>query len=420
LKRAYVSMEKTLLARQPIFDYDGNIFAYELLFRDSRKNSAVVQDNRYATSHVLSNSFNAFGLDKIVSGNKAFVNVDAEFLHDDVIESIPAERFVLEILEDVQVDKALINRIAELKDKGYTFAIDDLNLNDEAQIKNFTPLLEHSDFAKIDILLTRDIKKIQEKLDFFSRFPNLNLLAEKVETSSIHNDCKKMGFHYFQGYFFAKPKIMQAKKFDVKHASIIKLIEKLNKGASIAEIETEFNYNPSLTVGLLRYINSSNFSTKKEISSIPQAINLLGRQPLIQWLTLCLYSTADDNKYKNSLLQTVMLRGELMMSMAKRYQLGKERADKAYLIGLVSLLNALLHIPLDAIFSDIPFDKEIEKAVLQRDGVLGKLLKIVSVFEKGDFAVITGILGKIKMGENELSDMMSQCYVNVISKDAFL
>ncbi len=414
-------MEKILLARQPIFDNSNNIHAYELLFRDNRaKNQANITDNRYATSNVLSNSFNAFGLDKIVADSKAFVNVDADFLLDDVVETIPSGRFVLEILENVEVDKRLINRVVELKDKGYTFALDDLCLDNDDQMRNFTPLFEHVDYAKIDILATKNISKIQEKIDYLDRFKNLNLLAEKVETAGIYEDCKKMGFDYFQGYFFAKPKILQAKKLDVKHAAIIKLIEKLNAGAPISEIEAEFHYNPNLTVGLLKYINSSIHNTKKEISTIPQAINMLGRQPLIQWLTLNLYSSTESHPYRNSLLQTVMLRAELMAAMARHYKLDKNRTDKAYLVGLVSLLHALLHIPMDTIFKDIPFDREIEQAVISRDGALGKLLKIVSVFEKGDFFKIKEILAKIKMCENQLSDLMSRAYVNVINKDAFL
>lgn len=413
-------MDKILLARQPIFDSQNNIFAYELLFRDSRKNQATITDSRYATAHVLSGSFSAFGLDKIVSDNKAFINIDEDFLLDDVIETIPSERFVLEILENVTVDKRVVNRVTELKEKGYSFALDDLCLNDEAQMENFKPLFEHVDFAKIDILATKNITKIQQKLDYLNSFKNLSVLAEKVETAAIFEDCKKMGFELFQGYFFSKPKILQAKKLDIKYSAIISLIEKLNSGAPIAKIEEEFHSNPNLTVGLLKYINSSIINTKKEISTIPQAVNMLGRQPLIQWLTLNLYASTEEHPYRSSLLQTVMLRAELMASMARHYKLDKNRTDKAYLVGLVSLLHALLHIPIDAIFKDIPFDKEIEKAVLQRDGALGKLLKIVSVFEKGDFFKIQTLLEKIKMNENALSDIMSRAYINVINKDASL
>lgn len=413
-------MNNILLARQPIFDTGNNIFAYELLFRDSRKNQANITDHRYATAHVLASSFNTFGLDKIISESKAFINVDADFLLDDVIETIPSERFVLEILENVKVDKALINRVLELKEKGFSFALDDLCLNDDESIANFKPLFEHADYAKIDILATKNITKIEQKLDSLRQYKNMAILAEKVETAAIYDDCKKMGFELFQGYFFSKPKILQARKLDVKHGSVIKLIEKLNGGASIAEIEEEFHSNPSLTVGLLKYINSSIINTKKEIGTIPQAINMLGRQPLIQWLTLNLYASTDNHPYKHSLMQTVMLRAELMESMAKRYKLDKTRTDKAYLVGLVSLLNALLHIPIEAIFKEIPFDKEIEQAVLKRDGALGKLLKIVAVFEKGDFLKIKEILSKIKMCENELADLMSHAYVRVINKDSLL
>jgi EAL and modified HD-GYP domain-containing signal transduction protein len=411
-------MEKALVARQPIFDTEGGLFAYELLFRDSRKNSAQVTDNRFATAKVLSESFNSIGLKQIVENKKAFVNVDRDFLFDNVVDTIPAEHFILEILEDVEVDEPLVQRIHALKERGFAFAIDDMSLNDE-NFERFKPLFAATDIAKIDLTLTGNIDALQQKLDYLSSF-DIRLLAEKVESADAYEQCKAMGFDYFQGYFFAKPTIMEAKKLDPGHASLIKIIEKINTGADVNEIEREFNNNPNLTVNMLRYINSSIFSTKKEISSIPQAINMLGRYTLVQWLTLNLYSSNNTNKYKDSILQSVMLRAEIMLSLVNRYKLGKEKADKAYLVGLLSLLHALLHIPLENLFREIPFDKEIVEAVLSHEGVMGKLLKLTTIFEQGHFPSIQRVLQKIKMNEGELTDMLSTCYVNVINRSGAL
>lgn len=407
-------MQTSLVGRQPIFGLKEEIFAYELLFRDSKQNSAKIEDSRFATAKVLTNTLNSFGLDKIVSDKKAFVNVDKEFLHDDVVESIPPERFVLEILEGVKVDGKLVNRVLYLKDKGYSFAIDDLNMEEE-NLKNFEPLFPYVDIAKIDLISTRSLDKIERKLEFFSRF-QMNLLAEKVENVKVFDQCRSLGFELFQGYFFAKPNILETRRLDPTHNSVLQLIHKINSGNDIKELESEFSHNPSLTLGLLKYINSSQIGTKKEISSIPQAINLLGRTPLVQWLTLSLYSTIKENIHKDSLLDSALLRAELMGAMATRYKLTGDTPNKAYLIGLVSNLGPLLQVPMEAIFEDIAFDKEIADAVLRREGLLGKLLKIVIVFERGDFTKIRDILKKIQMSEAELTQILSRCYTAVVDK----
>lgn len=410
-------MENALIARQPIFDGNGDIYAYELLFRDSKQNFATVTDNRHATATVLANTFNTFGLDRIVESNKAFINVDREFLFDDVIESIPPSRFVLEILESVAVDKALLARVDTLKSKGYAFALDDMSMSDE-NIEQFRPLFEMIDIAKIDFSQTRNIDTLQQKMAQLSAF-DITFLAEKVENIDTYEYCKYLGFEYFQGYFFARPKILEAKKLEPGHVALIKLVELITGGAEIQRIEKEFNHNPGLTLNMLRYINSSHFSTQKEIRSIAQAINLLGRHTLLQWLILNLYSSTKQNKYKNYILQAVMLRAEIMFTLAKRRNLTTETANKAYLIGLLSLLDALLHIPKADIFSEFSFDKEIMNAVLSHRGTLGTLLKIATVFEQGDFSSIRQILGKINMSKDELTTMLSQCYVEVIDRQNY-
>lgn len=409
-------MEKALVGRQPIFDKAGNIYAYELFFRNSGKNRSAARDNRYATAKVLSDSFNTFGLERIVGNRKAMVSVDREFLLDDVVETIPAERFILKILDPKDADDDVIERITRLKERGYLFAIADTDIQ---TMREHAPLYESVDFAKIDFSRSRDIGQLKEKMDLLSRF-GPQLLAEKIEDGAMHEYGRRLGFSYFQGYFFAAPKILESKTIEPNHASLIKIIEKINGGCSVSEIEDTFNHSPDLTVNMLRYINSSHFNTKKEISSIPQAVNMIGRHALVQWLTLSLYSSSENNRYKESILQSVMLRAEAMLSLAKRYKLGMETANKAYLIGLLSLLHVLLHIPRKMIFHEIPFDKEIVDAVLHHDGKLGKFLKIVTIIEAGHIPTIQAVLAKIRMDEEELGNMLSTCYVNVINRNAAL
>lgn len=410
-------MEKALVGRQPIFDKHGDIFAYELLFRDSDQNSTHnITDNRFATAKVLSESFNAIGLDRILGQHAAVVNVTTEFILDDVIETIPPKRFILKLTPHADISSELLDHMMHLKERGYCFAsIVDTDTSFETA-DSFYRLI---DIALVDMTRMQKAEDFKKLMTELSRY-ELELLAEKVEDEAIHEYCKRNGFSYFQGYFFARPKIVESRKIDPGQGTLIKIIEKINSGCSIGEIEDAFSYNPELTVNMLRYINSSHFNTKKEISSIPQAVNMMGRHTLVQWLTLSLYSSSQSNRYKESILQTVMLRAEIMFSLVRRYKMGMDTANKAYLIGLLSLLHALLHIPRPMIFKEIPFDTEVTGAVLGHEGKLGKFLKIVMIFEQGEVPKIQAVLQKIKMQEDELSDLLSTCYVNVINRHAAL
>lgn len=407
-------MDTALIARQPIFDTRDNVFAYELLFRDSMENRAEILDNRQATCTVLSNCLNAFGLDRVLGSNQGFINADEEFLFDDVVETIPPERFVLEILESVKVNHALIARIKKLKTKGYRFALDDMSMSDE-NILQFRPLFELVDFAKVDFSITRDIDRLKKKMERLAKF-EMTFLAEKVENIDTFEYCKYLGFEYFQGYYFAHPKIMEAKKLEPAHAAIVKLVEKINKHAPVGEIERGFAQNPELTINLLRYINSSHFATRQKISSIPQAVNMLGYGHLLQWLVLHLYSTTKANKYADYILQSVMVRAEIMRSLAERRKLSRAECERAYLVGLLSLLDALLHIPMTQIFKEFSFDQTIVDAVVYHRGELGQLLKITVVVERGNIQEVRMVLNRLKMREGELTMMLSDCYAQVFNR----
>lgn len=407
-------MENALIARQPIFDANDKIFAYELLFRDSMENRADVRDDRQATATVLSHCLNGFGLDRVIGPNMGFINVDESFLFDDVVETVPQERFYLEILESVKVDHSLIERIAFLRSKGYRFALDDMSMSDE-NINQFQPLFKLVDIAKVDFSITRDIDRLQKKMERLAKF-DITFLAEKVENIDTFEYCKYLGFEYFQGYYFATPKIMETKKIEPHHSAIIKLVEKINKNAAISDIEKVFSQHPELTINLLRYINSSHFSTRKQIGTISQAISMLGTNPLLQWLILFLYSSAKENKFADHIMQNVMIRAEIMRTFAERKNMSRQMIDQGYLIGLLSLLDALLHIPMEQLFEEFAFDTEIVEAVIHHRGALGGLLKMTTIIERGNIKEIRKILGRLKMQEGELTKMLADCYANVFNR----
>lgn len=400
-------LQTTLIGRQPIFDTEGRLHAYELLFRESELNQATIVDNHAATSKVLADTLHTFGLASLVGNHRAFLNIDHGFLHDPVIETIPPENFVLEILETVQVDPSLIDRIAELKNLGYIFALDDIHFGD-AQIKTFRPLFNFISIVKVDLLIT-DRTTIREKMKLFEPYP-VTFLAEKVESEADFEAAKALGFRFFQGYFFARPSVLESKKIDPAKNTIIHLIKMLQEERELPEIADTFKTAPELTINLCRFINSSSFTTRKDICSVPQALSLLGRRMLLRWLTLCLYTTSKEEKYFTPLMETAMTRAEIMSMLAIRFGMEEKLVHKAYLVGLLSLLDAIMHVPMEELFRQIPFHKRVQKAVLRGEGQLGQLLHIIRVIEEGNERKILRTLKKIKMSETELSTILTQSY----------
>jgi EAL and modified HD-GYP domain-containing signal transduction protein len=231
-----------IIARQPILSRSEKVYGYELLYRNSSTNTANVFDDNQATSSVLVAALTTFGLNKLIGDKKAFINVGKDLLLDPILEIIPKERFVLEILEDVEIDEAAKERIAYLHALGYTIAIDDLNTQDEL-IKNFEPILSMVHILKFDIT-QMTIESLKEKMAFFKHY-KVQFLAEKVETQEEYHAYKALGFDYFQGYFFSKPDILKKEKLDPSRALILRITTLLNdENVSIKRIEAEFS-NPS-------------------------------------------------------------------------------------------------------------------------------------------------------------------------------
>ncbi|MDQ1339301.1 MAG: hypothetical protein QG567_453 [Campylobacterota bacterium] len=397
----------SFIGRQPILDLNKNIFGYELLFRDSDENVACFIGDRYATSKVLTNTFNSFGLKNLVGESRAFINIDQHFIHDPAIETVPAENFMLEILETVIVDEAFVKRVKELKELGYIFVLDDITLC-EKQLKNFKPILEYISIIKIDMLKIQNMEEIYEKLSQFNN--KIEFLAEKVEDETVFIKCKELGFRYFQGYFFAKPQVLKNKKLDPSSSLIMNIIQKIEQDAETKEIIEEFKKNPDICMNLFKYMNSSSFFTKKDICSIPQALNILGRKPLMKWLMLCMYSTSKKSCCFSVLLETAISRAEIMTMLASKYNQEQKIIEKAYLVGLISLFDAIMQTAFEEIFSEINFHQIIKDAVLKKEGTLGKFLKIVLIIEEGDIEKVRKLLKKINLKESELSEILTRCY----------
>ncbi len=275
------------LARQPILDRDGNIFAYELLFRDSPNSvTAIIASDVQATAQVLENVLNSIGLERLVGGKKAFVNCSREMLLDNLFGLLDPNNFVLEILEDVTVDRALIRAIERHKSRGFELALDDFIMSDEF-IKRFEPLFKHVSYVKMD--LVDNTPEAMEKAAKFFKEKNIKILAEKIEDEETFKHCKDAGYEYFQGFFFAKPELVTGQKIDATSAAILKIIQLLRTRPTLERLCDELDKQPDIAANLMQFVNSD-VRDKPAIETVKGAIVWVGMKKIQEWLKLMLYA----------------------------------------------------------------------------------------------------------------------------------
>jgi len=381
---------QNFIARQPILDRDQNLVAYELLFRGGNTETAGVINDMHATAHVITSVFGEMGVQAVIGKNLGFVNVSGEMLLADMIELLPAKQIVLEILETVVIDQQIIERCSALKKLGFTIALDDfVMMRDE-----YHALLPLIDVVKVDVMLL-DQPGLINAAQKLRKYP-AKLLAEKVDSQEQFNLCMQLGFHYFQGYFFAKPTVLSSKRADPSQLALLKLLGLVLDDAATTELETAFKQDPKLTYNLLRLVNSVACGVNKNINSMSQAIMVLGRRQLQRWLQLLMFALEQrPSSSPSPLMQLAATRGKLMETLSHlNDNKNSGHQDQAFMIGIFSLLEALLGLPTKDIVEQLRLSDELRAALLERTGTLGLLLTLCEELEKGDFNAVEKILGE--------------------------
>ena len=391
------------VGRQPILNQEEKLIAYEILFRDGKNNfSADVSDDVFATSNVIANTLFNLGVNKVLGNKRGFINFnDKMLLNDEIVDNLPKDSIVMEILETVEVNSEIIDRVKELKARGYTIALDDFIM----LRSGYKELFEYIDIIKVDILdIELDLTDTTNELR--AKYPNIKLLAEKVETRDDFELCKELGYSYFQGYYFSKPIIIKGKELSSHQFGLLNLISLLNKNADIDEIVVEFKRSPKLSYQLLNLLNSSMFALKTEIQSIRQAIVLLGVDALKKWITFLLYLNDDSKISKDNPLSGLVLARAKMMEVleSKRANSSKKSCEKAFTVGLLSLIDVVLCIPKEEVFENIILAQDIKDAILDKNGELGTLLQIVEFTEKENFKDLNTLLKNLNISLEDLGE----------------
>jgi c-di-GMP-related signal transduction protein len=411
LTTAQAATEGIYLGRQSILDRHQDLVAFELLFRSGEVNAARITDGTVATATVIRHMLNEFGLESVLGRYKGFINLDTQMIMSDTIELLPKDRVVLEILETVNIDSRVVERLEHLKQIGFTLALDD--------IVCLPPVAS----GVLDLI---DIVKIDVKQLGMDRVPALvrslkpwkvRLLAEKVDDRAQVDACLELGFELFQGYYFAKPQIIAGKRLSPAHATVMRLLGMLVADVDSADIAMLLKQEPTLTMNLLRLTNSVSAGARSHITSVASAMMLVGRRQLMRWLQLLLFSNSSGSgKMPSALMQLAATRGRMMELLAAAWRTpGIE--DRAFMAGIMSLMEALLSTPMTEIIAPLPLAEDVRSALLERSGLLGRLLTLIETVEERDPLAIEPILANLSpltAGDVETAHAQALAWANSI------
>lgn len=390
------------MARQPIFDCNNNTYAYELLFRSGNNNSYDAKNPDLATLEIIKNTFYILGIHNVTNGKKAFINFTEALIKHDIISMLSPDIVVIEILENVEVTPEVFEVCKKIKEKGYIIALDDF-LFENSNSK----LVDLADIIKVDFRLTQGIerKNIVEKL----KNGKIKFLAEKVETYEEFQEAIRYGYSYFQGYYFCKPIILSGKDISPMEYVATEIMNELgNSEFNVERLEKIILKDVSISYRLLKLINSSAFRGKKQVNTIKQAIVILGEEEIKKWLYIAIFRSFNTAK-PNELLNYALLRAKFSENIVKKLTCSNLAYD-AYILGMMSLLDALLDKDMKDILPEMSLSEEVEKALMGEKNFFRSLLDLVIGYQEGHWDKVND--NSVKVGID--FENLAEAYLDAI------
>jgi len=363
------------VARQPILNLEQELVAYELLFRDGESNSFPNIDPNQATSNILTNNHLTLGVEQVTGDLPAYINFHAETLIRHFPSFLDPKHVVLEILEDVAVSDELVHAVKSLKEKGYKLALDDHDFDAKWDV-----LFPYIDIIKVDVL-SMSIIEISQKIRSIKNWNGV-LLAEKVETKQQFDKLKMLGFTLFQGYFFARPEMLKQKKLTTTKRNILDLISQASKvKLDFDIISATFSSDPALTYKLLRFINSPTYGCSQEISSLKHALIYIGELELKKFIALLALSDLSEGKC-SEIMRLSLVRAKFCEQISTNRQ-DDENPPKAFLTGILSLIDGILDHDLNSVLDVLPVHGDIKAALRSEKSHLASYLTLAIAVEQG-------------------------------------
>ena len=375
-------MEEAFIGRQAILDQQKKVYAYEILFRSGLKNAFDPNlDGNVATQSVMVNAMLDFGMNKLVSDKRAFINFTEQNLLNRAPKLLPSENVVVEILETVQPTPEILQVVQELKEAGYKIALDDFVL-----MPGYEPLINMADIIKVDFRITTDP---EERKNLRAILPkHVRLLAEKIETEEEFQQALDFGYVLFQGYFFCKPAVLHQKRLTSNALSKMRLLREINRqNIDFSSITGVISSDTNLVHKLLTYINSAGVGLNNHVSNLKQATVLLGASGVRRWVTLVSLQTFSEDK-PPELFTLSLLRAKFCEIIAGELKRPGLTSDTAFLLGMFSLLDVLLSLPMDDVLKEVSLSDELSDALRGKDNDLRRLLDLVVAYEKGDWDTV--------------------------------
>lgn len=399
----------TFVGRQPIVDRDQHVVAYELLFRASKDATfADFAEASSAATRVIVNTFASLGMEAVLGRAQGFFNVNREVLLSAIIDALPQERVVIEVLEDIAPDDAVIKRCQALQAAGYEIALDDWVVDDPREA-----LLPYATVVKVDLpgVPRADLRGLVRHL----RRQSVLLLAEKVETREEFDECLALGFDRFQGYYFAKPVVLEGVDIDASKTILLRLLKLVNGVGSTDEIVEAFKQDAKLGLNLLRLVNTAGMAVRVRLESIEDAVRHLGMDRLSRWITVLLF--VDDQvggDMTDPLLISAARRARFMELVIEATRSNRDVgsvSEQAFLVGMLSLADALLGRPLEDLVRELRLGPEVSLAITHQEGELGELLRIAIATERGDLDKIEDLLDARELDFAALQEIENSAYV---------
>jgi c-di-GMP-related signal transduction protein len=388
---------ENLIARQPIFEKDLTVFGYKVVYRSAGTSLYLDGDDSKASLSAIRNAFLLLGAKTLTGRKKVFLDFTRTLLVDGVAHSLPSNCVVIDLMQDVEADEAVVLACRRLKEEGYALSLDEPSIKSGAQVE----LLPFVEFIKGPFIPSdggSGLNAVRRYLDM-----GKVVLAEKVETREDYEEARNRGYQLFLGSFFSKPTVIRAKEIPGHKLNYLQVMQEVNRPElNFSEIERVIKQDTSLCYTLLNYVNSAYFGLDTAISSVHHALVLLGEKEVRKWANLVLFTFMGIDK-PSELLVTCLVRAKLCESLGLKIG-AEDRVAELFLMGMFSILDVLMGRPMAEILKAIHLSKDVEEALLYGTNTFGDVFQTVVNYEMGNWEDFSRSVAKLGIDEAVVPD----------------
>lgn len=386
-----VALRLRFLRREPVLDRSEHLIGYELALRNRHSLAEIKPDDTVLLMHdqMLIKSILDLGAERLLQGKMAFINISPVFLDHPLLERLPGKNVVLVLQPQEEFAEQILARCRQLKERGFKFAVDNPRNRPE-----YLPWCQIADYVRFDISQT-DALELSKEIVSILKVSVRPLIAVGVNSEEHLEACRKLAFNYFEGYYFTRPQLTAPHRLDNHRLKVIELLNLVRSHAEIKELEASVKRDAAITFKILRYINSPVNGFRQEIRSIAHAMTLLGYDQLYRWLTLLLFTSEKADPRSQVLLKNALVRARMVELLGKE-KISSAEQDGLFLVGILSLLEALLNIPMEKALEGFHLPQQVSLALLKGEGIYAPYLDLAIAceeFEQEQIELLAAVCG---------------------------